>query len=405
MSSVERSYIYYFACVCRCIPKCLWSSCLYEIRIHRKKSIIVVCNIKNKGSTLAVIEYPTFRINGSNLRKRLALSIAEVLSTDRELITFWTDSTSVIWWIRGYSRQFKPFIANRIGEIQTSTNPEKWRYVPTKENPADYLTRGTTLIELSQLKVWWEGPTFLSDDKSNWPQLETVDKPDSYARELKRKHNNIPLSSNATLINVEESVAESWRLYPNRFSSWRRLTRVVAWVLRFINNCKQENKLKQAELSIEEISDAENYIIKEMQRKEFKEEYSSLVKKKELPTHSKLLGLCPKLDSEGVIRSDGRLTYAEFLPYDVRYPIILPRKSWITKLIVKHHHELGNHIAGTNQTLSSLSTRFWIIAAREAILEWEKECSLCQKRKAKVAQQIMAPLTNHFIESIFKSGS
>ena len=41
------------------------------------------------------------------LGKRLALSIAEVLNIDRELITFWTDSTSVIWWIRGYSRQFQ----------------------------------------------------------------------------------------------------------------------------------------------------------------------------------------------------------------------------------------------------------------------------------------------------------
>ena len=41
---------------------------------------------------------------------------------------------------------------------------------------------------------------------------------------------------------------------------------------------------------------------------EFNEEYTSLVKKKELPKHSKLLGLCPKLDSEGMIRSDGRLT-------------------------------------------------------------------------------------------------
>ena len=89
---------------------------------------------------------------------------------------------------------------------------------------------------------------------------------------------------------------------------------------------------------------------------------------------------------------DGQLTYAEFLSYDVRYPIILPRKNWITKLIIKHHHELGNHNAGTNQTWSSLSTRFWIIAAREAILEWEKECAMCQKRKAKVAQRIMAPL-------------
>ena len=97
------------------------------------------------------------------------MSIAEILNIDREFIIFWTDSASVLWWVKGYSRQFKPFVANRIGEIQTSTNPDKWRYVPTKENPADHLTRGTTLMDLSQLKVWWEGPTFLSDDKSNWP--------------------------------------------------------------------------------------------------------------------------------------------------------------------------------------------------------------------------------------------
>ena len=165
---------------------------------------------------------------------------------------------------------------------------------------------------------------------------------------------------------MEESVEESWRLHPSRFSSWRRPNRVLAWVLRFINNCKQENKLSQVELSVEEISDAESYIIKEMQKKEFKEEYTSLAKKKELPTHSKLLSRCPRLDSEGILRLDGRLTYAEFLLYDVRYPIILPRKNWVTKLIVKHHHQLGNHVTGTNQILASLSTRFWIIAAREA---------------------------------------
>ena len=58
--------------------------------------------------------------------------------------------------------------------------------------------------------------------------------------------------------------------------------------------------------------DVENYIIKEMQKKEFNEEYTSLVTKKELPKHSKLLDLCPKLDSEGIIGSDGQLTYAEF---------------------------------------------------------------------------------------------
>ena len=88
------------------------------------------------------------------------------------------------------------------------------------------------------------------------------------------------MSSTATLVNVGESAEESWRLHPSRFSSWRRLTRVLAWILRFINNCKQDNKLTQVELNVEEILDAENHIIKEMQKEEFKEEYNHLSEKR-----------------------------------------------------------------------------------------------------------------------------
>ena len=68
---------------------------------------------------------------------------------------------NVLWWIRGRSRNFKPFVANRIGEIQTKSNPEQWRYVPTKENPADYLTRGKSVSELANADIWWKGPEFL----------------------------------------------------------------------------------------------------------------------------------------------------------------------------------------------------------------------------------------------------
>lgn len=92
------------------------------------------------------------------------------------------------------------------------------------------------------------------------------------------------------------------------------------------------------------------------------------------------------------MRCDGCLKYAEFLPHDARFPIILPRKNCVTKLIVKHYHEKGNHAGGTNQTLATLSTCFWIICGREEIREWEKECNECRKRKAKAAKQVMAPL-------------
>ena len=71
---------------------------------------------------------------------------------------------------------------------------------------------------------------------------------------------------------------------------------------------------------------------------------------------------------------------------------MLPRKHWVTKLTVKYFHEKGNHNSGTNQTLSMLSTKYWIIAACEEIMDWEREYATYKKRKAKQPEKIMAPL-------------
>jgi len=68
------------------------------------------------------------------------------------------------------------------------------------------------------------------------------------------------------------------------------------------------------------------------------------------------------------MRLDTRLQYAEYIPYDVRHPILLPRKHWVMKLIVKHYHEKGHHNFGTNQTLIGFAV--WIMAARKEIIEW-----------------------------------
>ena len=113
-----------------------------------------------------------------------------------------------------------------------------------------------------------------------------------------------------------------------------------------------------------------------------------------------MFGLCPKLHEDEVIRLNSQLQYAEFLPYDVRDPIVLPPKHWVTKLIVKYYYEMDNN-SRTNQTMSLLSTKYWIIAANEEIIEWERECATCKRRKAKHAEQIMAPLPiNHLKPSL-----
>ena len=191
---------------------------------------------------------------------------------------------------------------------------------------------------------------------------------------------------------------------PSRYSSWLKLRKIQAWVNRSIENLqKSKGERTSGELSADELNRAEIQLIKETQCFYFREEWQSLSCGRPLPSNSKLLSLQPKLDSDGLIRSDSRLKHAKFLSYDVRYPVILPRKGWVTKLIVKEFHEKGLHASGTNQTLAALSARYWIMSGRELIREWEKKCAECRQRKSKACEQIMAPLPLSRLESSFRA--
>ena len=346
---------------------------------------------------------PRLELMAAVVGVRLAMRIAKVLDIPVSSATFWSDSANALWWIRGRSRQFKPFVANRVGEIQSGTNPDQWRYVPTSLNPADFLSRGMKATELIENKAWWKGPEFLGHSEDTWPSNKDFGQP-VWGAELKRSTSTPriqnsqvedrklldPVSSVFLAVTTRESQV---LVDPSRYSSWLRLRRIQAWVDRFIDNCqKPKADRTTGGLSVEELNQVEIKIVKETQRRNFPEEWQSLLHDKKLSPSSKLLGLHPKIDSDGLMRSDSRLKHAKFLSYDVRYPVILPRKSWVTKLIVKEFHERGHHASGTNQTLSALSARYWIVSAREAIREWEQECSECRRRKARTCEQIMAPL-------------
>ncbi|XP_067667337.1 uncharacterized protein [Haliotis asinina] len=191
-------------------------------------------------------------------------------------------------------------------------------------------------------------------------------------------------------------VAAKCRVAPLKSFSIPRLE-VMAAVLGVrlmlaVSHALEITERQQVCLTTDEIADAEKRIICNAQKDAFSKEYLAVAKGKSISKSSKLINLHPVLDDDGLLRSDGRLTHADYLPYQTKFPIILPRKHWVTKLIVKKHHEDGNHVIGTNQMLAVLSSRFWIIAGREEIREWERECTHSRRQKAKPTAQIMAPL-------------
>ena len=314
-------------------------------------------------------------------------------------VTFWSDSQDVLYWVRGQSRQFKPFVANRVGEIQSKTDPSQWRYTPTKLNPADKLSRGLPARTLVSDVNWWEGPEFLKKPQEDWPvmNLQTSNSINPKAVvEIKKQYHMCnfqtqqveELETTSTFITV---LKKEDHLNPVRFSSWTRMVRVTAYVIRFITNCRSKIRITGA-LSPEETRKAEVYFIKLAQIEDFPEEIASLKAGRKLPSTSKLLPLNPCLDEDGLVRCNSRLQFAECLSWESRFPIVLPRRNAVTLLIVRDAHIQCKH-GGTNQVLAQLSTKYWIMSAREAIREWERECATCKRNKAKPASQIMAPLS------------
>lgn len=345
---------------------------------------------KSRVAPLVPVTVPRLELMAAVLGLRLIQTLIKVLQVAMTDVTFYSDSLDVLWWIRGYGKDFRPFVANRVGEIQMFSDPTQWQHVSTKVNPADLISRGVDAEDLAKNNLWWEGPDWLLEDEANWPKVDCKRPTD--IKEQRQKPTVLLARLTTTHPDQRKDVKE-WRLNPNRHSSWMHLVRIHARVIRVLFNmqCK-EKRIVGKELLPEEIVDAEEDIIRQAQYEAFKEEYEALAKKKPVPAKSPLAKLSPRLDDNGIIRLEGRLMFADLLPYDVKFPIILPRGHHVTRLIVKYYHEMANHAAGTNFIFSQVSQRFWIMGGREEIRSWESQCNECKKRKTKLATQVMAPL-------------
>ena len=115
---------------------------------------------KTRLAPLKTISIPRLKLMGAVIGLRLSKKICRSLDFPQQEVTFWIHSMTVGFWIRGQSRKYKPFVAHRVGEIHEETNPAQWKYVPTASNPADHGTRGLTVTELKDSKLWWEGQSF-----------------------------------------------------------------------------------------------------------------------------------------------------------------------------------------------------------------------------------------------------
>ena len=98
---------------------------------------LVMAKTKVHVAPIKRLSIPRLELYSTVILSKLLSHVANTLAIPHTNIYAWTDSRVVLGWLQGNSRQFKPFVGNRIAEISEMIPSGCRRYVQGIDNPAD----------------------------------------------------------------------------------------------------------------------------------------------------------------------------------------------------------------------------------------------------------------------------
>lgn len=369
---------------------------------------------KARVTPLKPVTIPRLELTAAVVSVKISQWLGEELDYQGVSEYFWTDSQVVLGYISNTTSRFHVFVANRLQQIHDHTKPQQWQYINSQSNPADAASRGLRAQQLVDDDTrWLRGPDFLWQPFPYQVQIESKPQPlDPGDPEVKKVTSLMTHTSKGYPSHFETS-----RL--DRFSNWFRAKRAIAVCLRFkccLKKGKKSKGIKPAcyqPVNMEEIGRAEKEIIGCLQYEHFKDEIQALStlqtggefrnRKKakqrnlDLKKCSSLYRLDPYLDTDGLLRVGGRLRNAS-ISEGAKHPVILPRRSHITQLILQYCHEAIKH-QGSGMTHNEVRQRgYWIIGGTSAVSYLVSRCVICRRLRSIPLKQKLADLPQDRVE-------
>ena len=359
-----------------------YGQCSYLVQIdqHGSKYVTLVMS-KARVSPIKPFTIPRLELTAALVSVKVSNFLKRELKIPISKEIFWVDSKVVLGYIFNESKRFKIFVANRVQEIRKYTLPSQWKYVNSNRNPADLCSRGVSVKELSESSLWWSGPDFLKESYNEEVEYYEVESDDP---EIKICNEIVTLPEFPSILERLEY-----------FSDWTHAKKSVALCHKYL--AKLKNRNTDITITSRDITKAEIFIIKAVQLNRFNDEYQCLNKKVPIKKTSPLYKLDPYLDDNDVIRVGGRLRRGSF-DVNLKYPVILPKDSHVTDLIMKHCHSKIHH-QGRNITLNAIRSHgFWIVKGTTLVAKLLSNCVTCRKVRHPTCVQKMADLPHDRIE-------
>ena len=93
---------------------------------------------KSRVTPLKALTIPRLELSAATMSVRHARMLKREIEIPLSMPSmFWSDSMSVLRYIKNETRHFHTFVANRIPMIRDDSTPNQWRYVEGKVNPGD----------------------------------------------------------------------------------------------------------------------------------------------------------------------------------------------------------------------------------------------------------------------------
>ncbi|XP_055714216.1 uncharacterized protein LOC129808461 [Phlebotomus papatasi] len=364
---------------------------IYEDSNHRRCSGLVSAKsrlnpISSKDDHAQSLTIPKAELSGAELAVQLMSAVGESLGIQERY--YWTDAKVVLYQIHSKAHR-DVFVRNRVMKIRSFSTPSQWRHVPTKQNPADVLSRGCKVLNLISNSLWWHGPSWLQEDSSQWPP------------EFSPEEQPAPSVCTAVL----DSRTDPNAIYNHLIehcSSFIKATRVVAWVSRAATKFKQPRRRVTRSsanadesfpfLTVTELQVAEKFLIKWEQENHLKTTLEKIQSNRRNKVDRYLRTLYPFVDIDGILRVGGRIDSAHE-NYDAKFQIILPHGK-LAEWIAEAEHVRLLH-SGPQETLSSIRRRFWPVKGRSLVRRVVHKCVVCIRAKPKMSEQLMGSLPEY----------
>ncbi|XP_043246453.1 uncharacterized protein LOC122393996 [Amphibalanus amphitrite] len=343
------------------------------------------------------VSVPRLELAAAVLAVKVRRLLVRELDATFDSFHMWTDSTVVLSFIRNRTTRFKTYVANRLAYIHDGSEVAEWAHVPSKLNPADVGSRG---CYPSGLGPWLRGPEFLDGEAGGWPSDPAV-------------HAEIPpIEVKSAPVTVALVSAGTGQKGPtdaliSHFSSFDRLKRAVAWYRRFFcvirngsfrrwcmtrrRGLRRRDHVGEASLVVSDLHEAERAILRHVQRElpEFPGRDCD-DGPTEVSSSSPLRKLRPTMQS-GLLVVGGRLSRSDCVSESEKHPVILPRDSHVTRLVIREAHQRVGH-GGRDHTFWDLRRKFWVIGAGTEVRRLIRSCVVCRRVNARPQHQLMAEL-------------